>query len=123
MNLLINLLFALCLSLLLVHEMDAVRCAEWRMFIVLKDMPDDQAHKVFTALHIPLYAAMLFLLLAGWSRACFLIVDIFLIAHALLHLLFEQHKKNGLKSPFSRTILYCAGAAAVAHLALSPWAA
>jgi hypothetical protein len=121
MTLLAQIVFALCFSLLLTHEMDAVRCAEWRMFIVLRDMPDEKAHRVFTALHIPIYTTAFFLLLAGRSRICFLIVDIFLIAHALLHLLFERHKKKGLKSPFSRTIIYSATVLAVAHLAMMRW--
>ncbi|WP_327204690.1 DUF6713 family protein, partial [Paenibacillus terrae] len=38
-------LFLLNLSLFLLHEMDAIRHSEWRLFIVLKDMEDSKAYK------------------------------------------------------------------------------
>jgi hypothetical protein len=33
-------LFALILALLFVHEMDAIRAKEWKMFVGLKNMND-----------------------------------------------------------------------------------
>ena len=35
------------ISLLLIHEMDAIRTKEWKMFIILKDMADETAYKIF----------------------------------------------------------------------------
>lgn len=37
-------IFILMLSLLVIHEMDAIRSKEWKMFIVLKDMADEKAY-------------------------------------------------------------------------------
>ncbi|MFQ7237062.1 MAG: DUF6713 family protein, partial [Enterococcus hulanensis] len=36
----LTILFALELALLLTHEMDAIRHKEWRMFVFLKDLPE-----------------------------------------------------------------------------------
>ncbi|WP_368665131.1 DUF6713 family protein, partial [Paenibacillus borealis] len=48
-------IFSINFALLLLHEMDAIRAKEWRMFIILKDMEDNRVFKVFTILHLPLY--------------------------------------------------------------------
>jgi len=37
------------------HEMDAIRTKEWRMLIILKDIADETAYKIFTLAHLPLY--------------------------------------------------------------------
>ncbi|MEM5012432.1 DUF6713 family protein [Niallia taxi] len=49
-------------SLFLLHEMDAIRRSEWRMFIVLKDTEDSTAYMVFTLIHLPLYTIILALI-------------------------------------------------------------
>lgn len=118
MNLFVLILFVLNLSLLFVHEMDAVRNAEWRMLPGLKNLQDPDAHRLFTVLHIPLYAFLLYMLLGGYHIAAYYIVDIFLLAHTLLHVLFHRHRQNSLKSLFSLTVIYSMGALSVLHLAL-----
>ena len=52
---LLLILFLLNLSIFLLHEMDAIRRSEWRLFIVLKDMEDSKAYQVFTGIHLSLY--------------------------------------------------------------------
>ena len=44
---------------LLVHEMDAIRCREWRVFPVTSKMGDEAGYIAFTAVHVPLYALLL----------------------------------------------------------------
>lgn len=117
-NTTVLILFVLNLSLLFVHEMDAVRCSEWRMLPWLRTLQDPDAYRFFTALHIPLYAFLLFLLLGGYRIAAFWIIDVFLVLHTLLHILFRRHGQNRLKSPFSLTVVYAMGVLSVAHLAL-----
>ncbi len=51
--------FLLGFCLLLVHEMDAIRCKEWRVFPITSRMEDEAGYRVFTLLHIPLYALLL----------------------------------------------------------------
>ena len=113
-----NLVFALALALLLTHEMDAVRHQEWKMLAGLKNLPETVAYRVFTALHIPLYASVLALLLTGHERLVFYLVDGFLVLHLLLHLGLSKHPANRLNNSFSQTIVYGATALAVAHLVL-----
>jgi len=47
-----HLFFYLGLSLLLMHEMDAIRCKEWRIFPGLSMLSDKVGHIVFLFLHI-----------------------------------------------------------------------
>lgn len=114
---LINGLFALELGLLLTHEMDAVRHKEWKMFIFLKDLPENTAYLVFTLPHILLYALVLFFLLLN-NMAILYIVDIFIICHLFLHFLFRKHPNNQLTGFWSLAIINSAGIIAAVHLIL-----
>lgn len=103
--------FLLGLALLLVHELDAMRCHEWRIFPGLSLLPDKTGRMVFILLHIPLF----FALLAGITRVgdeqgLITGLDIFLIVHLVLHLLFLLHPKNEFNDAWSWGII--AGTAA-----------
>lgn len=108
-------LFLSNLSLFLLHEMDAIRHSEWRLFIVLKDMEDSKAYKIFTFIHLPLYTIILSLLFSRYQIISFWVLDLFLIFHSILHLIFEKHPRNGFKNMYSRTIIYGMGVLAVIH--------
>lgn len=108
-------LFLFNLSLFLLHEMDAIRRSEWRLFIVLKDMEDSKAYKVFTFLHLFLYVIILSLLFSKYQIIVFWFLDLFFIIHAILHLFFEKHPRNEFKNIFSRAIIYPIGILAVVH--------
>lgn len=47
--------FYLGLSLLTMHEMDAIRCREWRIFPILSMLCDKAGYIVFVFAHIPLF--------------------------------------------------------------------
>ncbi|MGG2055066.1 DUF6713 family protein [Lysinibacillus pakistanensis] len=108
-------LFLFNLSLFLLHEMDAIRRSEWRLFIVLKDMEDSKAYKVFTFLHLFLYVIIFSLLFSEYQIIVFWFLDLFFIIHAILHLFFEKHPRNEFKNTFSRAIIYPMGILAVVH--------
>lgn len=110
------LVFALALALLFVHEMDATRRQEWKMFIVLRDMEDEKAYRVFALLHIPLYTAILIVLFSKKALVGFYIVDVFLICHLLLHIGFRNNPLNKLNDTMSKAIIYLSGLLALAHL-------
>ena len=112
------LIFALELALLFVHEMDAIRRQEWKMFVFLKDMADEKAYRVFMLLHIPLYTAVLGLLLSDYARIGIYITDIVLMAHLLVHVVFRRHPANKLNGRMSKSIIYAAGLLAAIHLVL-----
>ena len=109
-------IFALELALLFVHEMDAIRRQEWKMFIILKDMDDEKACRIFLLLHIPLYMAVLLLLFSPCSHIGYYVVDIFLLAHMLIHLGFRKHPDNKFGSTISKVIINSAGLLAIVHL-------
>lgn len=117
MDIVLALVFAVELSLLFIHEMDAIRQKEWRMFVVLKDMEETRAYRVFTLIHLPLYIAVLTLLMVQ-PMAAYIIVDIFLIGHSLVHILFRAHKANALNSTYSRMLIYPMGMLAIVHLGM-----
>ncbi|MBG9689716.1 hypothetical protein ABD91_02090 [Lysinibacillus sphaericus] len=113
---LLLILFLLNLSIFLLHEMDAIRRSEWRLFIVLKDMRDSKAYQVFIVIHLFLYAIILSLLFSPYQTITFWVLDIFFIIHTILHLLFERHPRNEFKNTFSRAIIYPMGFLATIHL-------
>ncbi|QPA57121.1 DUF6713 family protein [Lysinibacillus sp. fkY74-1] len=113
---LLLILFLLNLSIFLLHEMDAIRRSEWRLFIVLKDMKDSKAYQVFIVIHLLLYVIILSLLFSPYQTITFWVLDIFFIIHTILHLLFERHPRNEFKNTFSRAIIYPMGFLATIHL-------
>ncbi|WP_339208319.1 DUF6713 family protein [Paenibacillus sp. FSL K6-3182] len=115
---LLLLLFLFNLSLFLLHEMDAIRRSEWKLFFVLQDMDDAKAYKVFTLIHLPLYTIILALLFSQYQTITFWVIDIFLMIHSILHLFYEKHSRNEFKNTFSRLIIYPMGILAAIHLLL-----
>lgn len=104
-------------ALLLVHEMDAIRRKEWKMFVILKDLDDKIAYMVFTILHIPIYCLVLYFTITLVDKTVlYMIIDGFLIVHTVLHVFFEKHKDNQLKNWFSRGLIYGMGVLAVVHM-------
>lgn len=100
-----HLCFYLALSLILMHEMDAIRCREWRIFPLLSKLNDDLGSKVFMLAHIPLFMGV-FVGLNQANNAQFITgLDVFFIVHLGLHLLFLFHEKNEFKDWLSWSII------------------
>ncbi|WP_342778478.1 DUF6713 family protein [Paenibacillus sinopodophylli] len=108
-------IFSINFAFLLLHEMDAIRAKEWRMFIILKDMEDKRAFRVFTILHLPLYSFLLFSFVSQQILS-FVIIDLFLILHSIVHFFFEKHPNNDFKNLYSRLMIYPMGFLGVLHL-------
>ena len=92
------------LAFILMHEMDAIRCKEWRIFPGLSFLNDRIGLIVFVFLHIPLFYWVLIEIQmdnAGFRKG----FDYFLIVHLILHLLFLMHKKNEFKDWVSWIII------------------
>lgn len=96
--------YLLGLAFILMHEMDAIRCKEWRIFPGLAFLNDKAGFIAFIFLHIPLFYWILIetQINNGQFRIGF---DYFLIVHFILHLLFLMHKKNEFKDWISWTII------------------
>lgn len=110
-----NLVFFLALSLLLIHEMDAVRRSEWKVFPLLARIRDDErGYLLFTAIHIPLYMLLLWGMFAygqTGNQTFVYAVDSFCIIHVLLHLLFRHHPHYQFNNWFSWSLILGAGLA------------
>lgn len=105
-----NLFFYIALAFILTHEMDAIRCHEWRIFPGLSRLKDETGFVVFALLHVPLYT-LLFWGLFGQANSEGLArgLNVFFIVHVGLHLLFLKHPGNEFTSVFSWAIIVGAG--------------
>lgn len=114
-------LFALGLSLLLAHELDAMRAREWRLLPVLRRLSDERGRDGFILLHVPLVAVLVWLaahpspgVRSGFQAAA----DVFFVVHVALHRAFVRHPDYDFHGPISRGLILGAGAVGAVHLAL-----
>ncbi|MBT7070925.1 MAG: hypothetical protein HN975_08550 [Anaerolineae bacterium] len=122
MNIFKDFLFFINLSLLVIHEFDAIRRKEWRLFVFLKDLEDELAYQIFTLLHLPFLLLIFWFLTQATAPSQFsfqVIVDIFLIIHLGLHLLFRDHEHNRFSGKFSKGIIQSMAFFGLAHLCLN----
>lgn len=108
-----NFFFWVGFSILLVHEMDAVRLKEWRILPLLSRLDDQRGFAVFTLAHIPIYILLLVTLSAeigaGGKSSLMLGLDWFMVIHVALHWLLRNLPRNEFKSVFSWLIIAGAG--------------
>lgn len=121
---LVDLLFFSAISVLLLHEMDAVDKREWRLLFVLRRLPDDGAMRWFVLLHLPLLIALLALVAAGpstvvrWAEGG---VDAFVIVHAGLHERLAALGHGAFRNAYSRSLIWGSAALALIHLIALGW--
>lgn len=112
------------LSLLLGHELDAVAQSEWRLLPGLSSLSDDAGRKVFVALHLPLFAALvwaLFLSSATIRRRSRLGLALFMMVHVGLHATLEVPGISSFPEVLSRLFILGAGLVGADLLALEWW--
>ena len=116
-----HLFFLLGFGFLLTHKMDAIRCQEWRMFPGLNRMSEQNGYVAFTAIHVPLYAALLWGLTQDDGTSATLItgLDIFFIVHLIAHILLRDHAENGFGSWLSWLLFTGAGIGGAIDLLLT----
>lgn len=114
-----HLFFYLGLSLIMMHEMDAIRCKEWRIFPGMSFLEDSLGFKVFMFAHVPLYYYVFSNIYGDKSENFIYGFSIFLLIHLGLHLLFLMHKKNEFKDWISWTIIGGAGLCGLIDLVLT----
>jgi hypothetical protein len=114
-------LFWLGLSILLAHELDAVRAREWRLLFVLRRMPEELARDAFVLVHVPLVGVLLWLFAHAvpevrlTSQAA---LDVFLIAHAGIHYRLAGHALYGFQSRASRSLIFGGAVVGMVHLVM-----
>jgi len=117
-----DLLFWVGLSFLFSHELDAVEQNEWHFLPLLVDLPEGEAFTTFVALHVPLFAAIMWLASQGRSAvrtATQLSVDAFMGIHLGIHTMISGHPGYTFQSALSHTLIVGAAAIGLAHLALT----
>lgn len=110
-----DILYLLGITLILMHEMDAVRCKEWRIFPGLSSLSDALGFVIFLLAHIPLLLWVLVVFQSG-SESFRFGFDLFLIIHIGLHIIFLKHKNNLFKDWISWGIIVGAGACGLLDL-------
>ena len=112
--------FLLGFCFLLAHEMDAIRAREWKIFPGFSRMSDEAGYVAFTALHVPIYALLIWGLYGdgGLNRGLAVGLDVFFVVHVLLHLIFYNHPENRFRSVFSYALILGAGLFGAVDLAL-----
>ena len=110
-----DVLFLINVACLFAHEMDAILQHEWRIFFFLKPFDDVTAYRLFTALHIPLFALILSQLQVRQFQVIF---DVFLIVHAGLHVFFRNHPQYEFNNWYSNIWIFGAVPLAALHLIL-----
>jgi len=122
MEIFTDLIFYTGFSLLLVHELDAIKRQEWRIFPVLSSLKDKTAYILYVSLHIPLFIIFFFLLtnqneyIRYWFRIG---LDLFFIVHMVLHYLFSSHKEYKFTGTFSKLIICMMAAFGALHIILT----
>lgn len=98
--------FYLGLSFLTLHEMDAIRCKEWRIFPGLSLLSDKIGQVLFVFAHLPLFYFIFWQLTHSQDIEAFMKgFNIFMIVHLLLHILFLKHKNNEFKDWISWSVI------------------
>ena len=108
-----DVLFLVAVGWFAVHELDAIRRREWRFFFTPLPVSDETGYRLFVALHLPLFVAILWLLPSQVFRLGF---DVFLIGHAGLHLGLRNRPTVAFDDPFSWLWIYGGAVLGAVHL-------
>jgi hypothetical protein len=99
--------------------MDAIRAKEWKMFVILRSLREEVAYVIFALAHLPLYFAIIFTISqTNDAGFIYLITDLFLMIHTVIHFLFRRNKANGFSPVYSNILIYLMGFLALIHLIL-----
>lgn len=116
-----HIFFHLGLSLMAMHEMDAIRCKEWRIFPGLSLLSDKMGHIIFLFAHVPLFFYIFWSLTNSDNLESFINgFNIFMIVHLGLHILLLRHKDNEFKDWISWSIIIGAGLCGLIDLIMWP---
>ena len=117
-----ELFFLMALALLFTHELDAVRCREWRIFPLTAFLDDEIGMRVFILAHVPLFAIIIFFAgrsLTAGGDAFSLGMAIFCVVHAFIHWAYERHPKCEFRNTLSRAIIWSCAAAGLGAILTS----
>lgn len=93
-----NIFFFTATSFMIAHEMDAVRQKEWRIFPILNLIDEKYIYQVFILAHVLVYILTFCFLVSEYSNQVILALDLFFIAHFIIHIFFLRNEKNEFKN-------------------------
>jgi len=101
----LNILLWANISMLILHEMDAIYRKEWMMLYPVNRLEQNTAHVLFTGMHFFLFMAI-FIMMHNYFIYLFWGMNIFGILHLAIHLLFTKHRNNNMNNIFSLVIIF-----------------
>lgn len=105
-----HLFFYVGFSFFLVHQMDAIRCKEWRIIPIISLLEDDLGYIIYLFTHVPFLFFVLSQLTHGNDIEAFIKnFDVFMIIHIFLHLVFTQHQSNRFNNWISWSLIISPG--------------
>lgn len=114
--------FYLGMGFIATHELDAVTQHEWRLLYVLRALDEPLARDLFVALHVPLFAALIWIThhrTSIWREPARLALMAFLVIHVGLHWRLSDHALCTFHSPLSWGLILGGGICGAAYLALT----
>ena len=109
-------LLYLTIAFLSVHELDAIRCREWRIFPLTAFLPEPAGERVFVWSHVPLFALLAWIAASGPASGPAIGLSVFATLHAVAHLLYLRHPRNEFVSFRSWAIILGAAVCGALHL-------
>ena len=116
-----DLIFYTGFALFLTHQLDAIRCHEWRLLPGLSHLDDDTASRLLILSHIPVLVLLFWLIshpeetVQFWFQSS---MDVLFVGHLGKHLFWKSHEKNEFTGIVSKTIIRMIALAGLAHFIL-----
>jgi hypothetical protein len=105
--------FAIAFAFLATHELDAMRCREWRIHPFFSWMEEATGNAAFVLAHVPVFAALFWFAFLtpdeALRAATTFWISVFCIVHVGLHIAFLWHPKNEFRSALSWSLIVGAG--------------
>ncbi len=114
-------IFYIGLALFLTHQLDAIRCHEWRLLPGLRHLEDGKASRILIVSHIPVLVILLWFIsytnsmVQFWFQA---ILDVMFMGHLGKHILWRNHENNEFNGPLSKIFILFTALAGLFHLIL-----
>jgi len=98
------------------HELDAVKRHEWRVFPLVRSLPERTGEQLFIWVHVPLFAFLLWGGEGDWASVTRAGIAIFSIVHVGLHILLRRHPAYEFNNPSSWGLIALTGVLGVLYL-------
>ena len=111
------------MAFFVIHELDAIKNEEWKMFKFLRSFSERNQKLIFIYAHLPLPTLILLYFYCVFVKINFIIflaINLFAIFHLLLHLAALKWKSNVFKSTVSFISIFGFAVTALINLIIAP---